>query len=135
MTATYDSSNLDPATTTGKINVVRFLLGDTDVSSPEVQDEEITFSLSASSDSVYNGASLCATAISARYAGSVNLELDGALKADYSDLSSKYSKLATMLQSTGKRLEGGSLGLFVGGLPSVTEDSYTFYRGQFSNQD
>jgi hypothetical protein len=133
MTVTYDPTNLDETTSGGRVNVVRFLLGDTNVNSPEVQDEEITFTLSKSANKVYLAASLCAASISSKYSGLANVEIDGILTVDYGELSSSFSKLSINLKSDGHRLEGGSIGIFVGGLPVSPARSYAFFRGQFQN--
>jgi hypothetical protein len=133
MTATYDPTDLDKTTAGGRVNVVRFLLGDTDVSSPELQDEEISFTLSEASDLVYLAASICASTVSSKYAGYANVEIDGILTVDYGELASAFSVLSIKLKSDGNRLEGGSLGIFIGGLPVFPARSYAFHRGQFQN--
>jgi hypothetical protein len=133
MTATYDPTDLDEATAGGRINVVRFLLGDTDVTNPEMQNEEITFALSKSSNKVYLASSICASSISSKYSGLANIEIDGILTVDYGELSSAFSTLSTNLKSDGHRLEGGSIGIFIGGLPVFPARSYSFFRGQFQS--
>ena len=56
MAWTYDPTNLDKSTAAGRLNVVRFLVGDTEATKPQVQDEEINFGLSESQDDVYYAA-------------------------------------------------------------------------------
>jgi hypothetical protein len=133
MAATYDPTNLDKDTASGRVNIVRFLLGDTDDTNPELQNEEITFTLSETSNKVYLAASICASTISSRYSGLANVEIDGILSVDYGELASAFSVLSVKLKSDGNRLEGGSLGIFVGGLPVFPARSYSFFRGQFQN--
>jgi hypothetical protein len=133
MAATYDPTNLDKDTASGRVNIVRFLLGDTDYTNPELQNEEITFTLSETSNKVYLAASICASTISSRYSGLANVEIDGILSVDYGELASAFSVLSVKLKSDGNRLEGGSLGIFVGGLPVFPARSYSFFRGQFQN--
>ena len=123
MTATYDPTNLDKGTASGRVNVVRFLLGDTDVTNPELQNEEITFALSETTNKVYLAASICASTLASKYSGLV----------DYSELANAFSVLSVKLKSDGNRLEGGSIGVFVGGLPVFPARSYSFFRGQFQN--
>lgn len=133
MTVSYDPTNLDTSTADGRLNVVRFLLGDTSTTDANVQDEEIQFSLASASDAVYLAASSCASAIASKYAGYVDTEIDGSLSADYSQLSENFRQLSIQLKQDGNRLDGASLGIFVGGLPSgANENSYYFYRGQFT---
>jgi len=133
MTATYDPTDLDKTTAGGRINVVRFLLGDTDVTSAEVQDEEITFTLASASNAVYLAASLCASAISSKYAGYTDTEIDGVLSSDNSTIASGYSKLSVQLKQEGNRQDGTSIGIFIGGLPTSPAKSYTFFRKQFED--
>jgi hypothetical protein len=133
MTATYDPTDLDKGTASGRVNVVRFLLGDTDVTNPELQNEEITFTLSETTNKVYLAASICASTVSSKYAGLSNVEINGILSVDYSELANAFSVLSVKLKSDGNRLEGGSIGVFVGGLPVFPARSYSFFRGQFQN--
>jgi hypothetical protein len=133
MTATYDPTNLDKGTASGRVNVVRFLLGDTDVTNPELQNEEITFTLSETTNKVYLSASICASTVSSKYSGLANVEINGILSVDYSELANAFSVLSVKLKSDGNRLEGGSIGVFVGGLPVFPARSYSFFRGQFQN--
>jgi hypothetical protein len=133
MTATYDPTDLDKGTASGRVNVVRFLLGDTDVTNPELQNEEITFTLSETTNKVYLAASICASTVSSKYAGLANVEINGILSVDYSELANAFSVLSVKLKSDGNRLEGGSIGVFVGGLPVFPARSYSFFRGQFQN--
>jgi|TARA_R110000765_G_scaffold97509_3_gene183359 hypothetical protein len=133
MTATYDPTNLDKGTASGRVNVVRFLLGDTDVTNPELQNEEITFTLSETTNKVYLAASICASTVASKYSGLANVEINGILSVDYSELANAFSVLSVKLKSDGNRLEGGSIGVFVGGLPVFPARSYSFFRGQFQN--
>jgi hypothetical protein len=133
MTATYDPTNLDKDTASGRVNVVRFLLGDTDVTNPELQNEEITFTLSETTNKVYLAASISASTVSSKYSGLANVEINGILSVDYSELANAFSLLSVKLKSDGNRLEGGSIGVFVGGLPVFPARSYSFFRGQFQN--
>ena len=135
MTVTYDPASLSVDTPTGRLYVVRLLVGDTDTDSAELQDEEINFALLTTLNKVYNAASYCATLLASKFSDRVNTELDGALKAEYSTLAENYRKLSVKLKEDGKIAEGTSLGIYVGGLPTDGTSSYTFYRGQFRNND
>lgn len=130
MAATYDPTDLTP--TTGQVNIVRLLLGDTNVSDAELQDEEINYNIGLSPKNLYLAASLCASMLASKYAGYVTTGLDNALSADYSDLYKRYIGLAIRLKADGNKYAGNSLGLYLGGAPtSKTTPSYTFFRGQF----
>ena len=111
---TYDPDDLGITTASGRRNAVRFLVGDTDSTDVQVQDDEITFALAQSSDNVYEAGAYCCRAIAAKYSRRVDTELDGALSASYSDLHSHYMALAENLEAESKKQSG--LGIKAGGL-------------------
>ena len=45
MSWSYDPTDLNTTTASGRLNTVRFLVGDTDTNDQKVQNEEIEFSL------------------------------------------------------------------------------------------
>lgn len=123
MAWTYDATALGETTAAERKNSVRFLVGDTDTNDQQVQDEEIAFALAQTNNKIYYAASYIAKTISALYARRVNTKLDGALSADYSDLSSRYAKLAETLEYQGKKT-GAVLSVKAGGiLESAMEDA------------
>ena len=137
---TYDIDDLNTTTATGRRNAVRFLVGDTDPLDVQVQDDEIAFVLTESSNNVYEAGAYCCRAIAAKYSRRVDTELDGALSASYSDLHSHYMALAETLESESKRQSG--LGVKAGGLSKaaisvVREDTDrvtpSFRRDRFRN--
>ena len=137
---TYDVTNLSNATSTGRNNVVRFLLGDTDCADEQIQDEEITFALAQVTSNPYYAAAFCASSLAAKYSRFVDTDLDGALAEKYSDLSKSYRRLSAQLRSDGQKYLGNSLGVFYGGTSYAGEavvNSNTdrpvpdFYRDQF----
>ena len=115
MSWSYDATDLDTSTTSGRLNSVRLLIGDTDVTDQQVQNEEITFALTESNNNIYAAASWAARTIASKYSRRVNTQLDGALSADYSDLAEQYYKLAEDLEYRGKT-NGATLGVAAGGL-------------------
>ena len=115
MSWSYNPADLNTTTSAGRINTVRLLVGDTDTTDQQVQNEEITFSLAENSDSVYLAASWVAKAISAKYARLVTTKLDGALSANYSDLAKQYQTLADELEYRGKT-DGAAIGILAGGI-------------------
>jgi len=115
MSWSYDSSDLNTTTASGRLNTVRLLVGDTDTADQQVQNEEITFALGESGDNVYYAAAWAARAISSKYSRQVTTSLDGALKADYSDLAKQYRSLADSLEYQGKT-SGAAVGILAGGL-------------------
>lgn len=115
MAWSYDPTDLDKDTASGRLNTVRLLVGDTDTSDQQAQNEEITFALSETNNNVYYAASWVARTIASQYARKVNTEVDGALRADYSDLSKQYSTLSDKLEFQGKK-SGAVVGVLAGGI-------------------
>jgi len=115
MSWSYDPTDLDTNTTSGRLNTVRLLVGDTDTLDQQSQNEEVLFSLSQNGDNVYYSGAWVARAIGSKYSRKVNTELSGALKADYSDLAKQYKALADTLEYQGKT-SGASIGVLAGGI-------------------
>ena len=111
----YDPTDLDNTTASGRLNTVRLLVGDTDTNDQQVQNEEITFGLSENGDNIYYAGAWIARAIASKYSRKVNTSLDGALKADYSDLAKQYKVLADDLEYQGKT-SGAVIGVLAGGI-------------------
>lgn len=140
MSWTYDASGLGTSTASERLNTVRFLVGDTDSTDQQTQDEEITFCLTQVGDNVYYAASFVAETLSAKYSRFVTTKLDGALTSEYSDLSKHYRLLAISLKQQGQRYSGTALGISYGGLKvsdidAIREDTDrvtpTFRRDRF----
>lgn len=126
----YDPTNLDTLTVSGRVNIVRLYVGDTDTSNEQLSDDEITFFLSISNDSPIEAAISCAYSLGAKYAHLVDTELEGVLKEDYSKLSDNYYKLSAKLRSQSIR---GSLGVSLpSGVSGNTSDPI-FTVAQFDN--
>lgn len=141
MSWSYDPTNLDTTTSAGRINVVRLLVGDTDTTDQQIQNEEITFALEQTNDSVYFAAGWAARTIASKYSRQVNTQIDGALSADYSDLAAQYTKLAEDLEYQGKKA-GATLGVVAGGITKTQIEAArantnriegSFRRDQFKN--
>ena len=115
MAWSYDPTDLDTTTASGRLNTVRLLVGDTDTLDQQVQNEEITFGLSQNGNGIYYTAAWIARTIASKYSRKVNTSLDGALKADYSDLAKQYLQLADNLEYQGKT-SGASVGILAGGI-------------------
>ena len=65
MAWSYDPTDLDTTTASGRLNTVRLLIGDTDTVDQQVQNEEITFALSENGNNVYYSGAWVARVISA----------------------------------------------------------------------
>jgi len=115
MAWSYDPTNLTTDSVSGRLNTVRLLLGDTDTLDQQVQDEEIIFGLSQSGNNVYFAAAWASRTIASQYSRKVDVQLDGALSAKYSDLHKHYVSLAETLEYQGKKA-GAVIGITAGGL-------------------
>jgi len=141
----YDPTDLDTTTASGRLNTVRLLVGDTDTVDQQVQNEEITFSLSQNNDNIYYSGAWVARAIASKYSRLVSTKLDGALEAEYSDLAKQYKTLADDLEYKGKTNGSGSfvgIGVLAGGITksgieNVRSDTNriegSFRRDRFKN--
>lgn len=142
MAWTYDPTDLNRDTASGRLNVVRLLTGDTDSSDPQMQDEELVFSLTQVSDDVYLAASYVANTIASKYSRLVTTELDGQLQVEYGELANNYRSLSQSLKQQAKSV-GATLNLTAGGIDNTTictvdEDTTrplpSFRAGQFNNK-
>lgn len=114
MAWTYDPTILGTSTAEERRNSVRFLVGDTDTSDQQIQDEEILFSLSQSGDNIYHAGASVAEAIAAKFARLVTSEVDRTLRVRYSDMQAQYRSLAQDLREQALRF--GGLTISAGGI-------------------
>lgn len=145
MAWSYDPTDLDTTTASGRLNTVRLLVGDTETLDQQTQNEEIMFSLSENGNNTYYSAAWIARAIASKYSRKVNTSLDGALKADYSDLAKQYMLLADNLEYQGKTSGSGSsvgIGVLAGGITKTSIETArantdriegSFRRDRFKN--
>ncbi|CAB4125092.1 hypothetical protein UFOVP59_76 [uncultured Caudovirales phage] len=122
MAWSYSAANLVTTTSSGRLNVVRLLIGDTDTTDQILQDEEITLSLSLTGDNVYYAGAWACKTIAAKYSRFVDTKIDGAGLSNNSDRINHYILLAGQLTDLGKKTNGRSLGISAGGI-SITEMS------------
>lgn len=106
MSWSYDSSLTEP------LDQVRFMVGDTDSTKPQLQDEEIAFLIDSSGGAAAAAVSAC-RALAAKYARRVHEEV-GDLKLYNEQMFDQYSKLAEQLASQAV-IGGASLS----GMPSA----------------
>ena len=142
MAWTYDETDLDKSTPSGRLNVVRLLIGDTETLDQLLQDEEINFALSESNNNTYFAGAWAANAIAASYARRVTTKLDGALSAEYSDLAKQYKALSNDLREQGQKYSLTGTSLSAGGISDAAivaaqslsdRPSPAFSKGQFDN--
>lgn len=90
---------------TSPLMQVRFLIGDTNVNSQLLQDEEIEYLLDTSAGSYFAAARACDTIVS-KYSGSVSKTV-GPLTVNLGDRATNYATLAKRLRAQANR-EGGT---------------------------
>lgn len=141
MAWSYDPTDLNTSTASGRLNTVRLLIGDTNTSDQQMQDAEITFALSENGDNTYLAASWSCRILASKFARMVTTQLDGALSANYSDLMQHYQQLADNLEYQGKT-SGASLGVRAGGISKTVVEAVrantdriegSFRRDRFKN--
>ena len=131
MAFTYDDTDLNTTSASGRLNSTRLLVGDTNSSEAQLQDAEVVFSLAQNNDNVYLSAAWLARVLSMKYAREVDIELDGILSVSNSQLANSYSDLADDLEFQGKTA-GAGLGIYAGGINKTTISSV---RGQTNRVD
>jgi hypothetical protein len=99
VTWTYDATILSTATTASDRMKVRLLIGDTDTSRQQLQDEEVDFILSVQTVVTYAAAD-CADLLAAKYAFQVNTE-NSLLRISAAARHKHYADLAKRLRANG----------------------------------
>lgn len=142
MAWSYDPTNLVTTTSTGRLNSVRLLIGDTDTNDQLLQNEEVYFSLGQTNDNIYYAASWACRIIAAKFSRLVDTTLDSAGSSKYSHRIDHFTLLANQLSDLGKKTYGKSLGLAVGGISKADMEAVNadpdrvkpaFAVGQFDN--
>lgn len=116
MTWTYTPGWLSTSGTTGNMTRVRLIVGDTETTDQQLQDEEIYWILTITSTMTYAGAA-CADLLAAKYARQVNTE-NSALRVTAAERHKHYLALAKRLRDAGPGdIPGGEgFGTVLGGI-------------------
>jgi len=115
MSWSYDPADLGTTTTSGRLNSVRLLIGDTDTNDQIMQNEEIVFALAQTNNNVYYAGSWACHMIASKYSRLVDLKIEGS-SSRYSELAKQYITMSDHLNDLGKRTNGKSLGVSAGGI-------------------
>jgi hypothetical protein len=116
MTWTYDVSDL----ATSLKDQVRFVVGDTLSTDPQIQDEEISLVLTQRS-SIYGAAADCCRALASKYARSADQKA-GDVAVKYSDISKAYALRAVALDAQATA-SGAGVVPFAGGVTDALNDA------------
>jgi hypothetical protein len=135
---TYEPEELGVETAEERKNSVRFLVGDTDTSDQQVQDEEITFALGQTVNNIYFAGAFVAETIQAKFARIATSEVDRTLRIRYSDIQEHYRNLAKDLRAKGV-IYGKGMGVSAGGINLLEMEinrknplrPIATYRGEF----
>lgn len=100
----------DESGLSANISNVRFLVGDVDSSSYEISNDNISFALTQAGDDIYLAAAICARAIAAKYATSVDTKFES-VSSNYSQIKDNYNALANRLEAQSKKYGSRGLGL------------------------
>ena len=115
MTWTYGNSPSDNVNGTYNIDLLRFLIGDTDTDHQLLQDEELDFLISTQSN-YYMAAAIAADALTAKFAPSTQEKL-----GDWSqDFQQRYDHFLALSKEL-RRLAARGITGFFGGMPTTTE--------------
>lgn len=142
MSWSYNPADLVTTTTSGRLNTVRLLIGDTDEADKILEDEEIRFSLAQTNDNVYYAGAWACRIIAAKFSRLVDTTLDSAGSSKYSHRIDHFTLLANQLSDLGKKTYGKSLGLAIGGVSKADMEAVNanpdrvkpaFAVGQFDN--
>tara|TARA_R110000851_G_scaffold50512_3_gene120566 strand:+ start:3796 stop:4251 length:456 start_codon:yes stop_codon:yes gene_type:complete len=106
----------DPENST--VDAVRLFIGDTDSCNQQLSDEEISYFLSITSDSVGVSSEMSARAIGGKFARLTDVKIEG-LDVKYSQLRDNYYDLAQKLSKQNKATSGGI------GAPVVSGGTYS----------
>lgn len=109
MSATYSQ---DPST--GNVDMVRFLIQDTNEDDFQFQNEEISAVLALNNDNVYLAAIVCVEALIAKYSGKATHKSVGDLSIAWGERSKSYNELLRTLQK--KAALSGLLPPYAGGI-------------------
>ncbi len=103
MTWTYDSSALSESTAAGRRYIIRLIIGDTDTTDQQLQDEEIDYFLDSNDDALYATSKQCVLALIAKYSREVDTWM-GHTRVERSQRVRNYKNLLEKLESDITRL-------------------------------
>lgn len=111
MAWTYDATALTETTVAGRVNIVRFLIGDTITTDQQLQDEEITYLLTKHTDLPYYAAMDAIRALIAKYARDVDAWM-GHTRIERAQRIRHYRQLLEELESNYTAI---TISIFAGG--------------------
>jgi len=107
-----------------KIDAVRFMVGDTDMSAPFCSDSEINYLLTETAQEPYAAAANLAEQIAARYSGKED-KVVGPLRLMHGQMAQRYYDLAKSIRERRRRKTGFTVQM------TQTTDTHMFGIGQF----
>lgn len=116
MSWTYDPSLLGDTNNSNRLHSVRLLIGDTESTDPQVEDEEVLFALAQNSGNIYDTGYFLCRILSAKYARLVDTALDKGLSEKNDNLYKKYTLLSDSIKAMGRSAKAGIGGVSGGGV-------------------
>lgn len=116
MSWTYDPALLGDTNNADRLHSVRLLIGDTESTDPQVEDEEILFALSQSAGNIYDAGFFLCRILAAKYARLVDTALDKGLSEKNDNLSKKYTQLSDTIKAIGRTVKTSTGGVSAGGI-------------------
>ena len=144
MTWSYDETNINTTSASGRRNAVRLLVQDTDSADTLLQNEELDFALLEAGNNVYVAAASACEMLAAKFTryGDTAVDETG-IQAKYSDVAKGFSARARNLREASRRLTAGigmpsAGGISRGAVKAVYEDTDrmdpAFKTRQFANR-
>lgn len=124
MTWTYDAATFSESSATGRRNIVRLVIGDTNTNEQQLQDEEIDYFLDSVDDSVYQACLRAVRALIAKYSREGDIWM-GHTRVERSQRVRNYRTLLEKLETDGSQViaEMYAGGLSISEKTDLAEDS------------
>lgn len=119
MTWTYDAADLSEDDATGRRTIIRLVIGDTDTTDQQLQDEEIDYFLDTNDDALPATSKQCVLALIAKYSREVDTWM-GHTRVERSQRVRNYKALLEKLENDISRLVAS---MRAGGLTLSEKDS------------
>lgn len=139
MTWTYDETDLVKTTPSGRLNVVRLLIGDVDTNDQLIQNEGIEFYLSENNDNVYDAAVDSAEALASGFARETNRQV-GDLAVEAGSKMIHFVGLAERLRGQARK-HAPRAGILLGNDPQqrlftigMQDDTNSEHRSAFDSE-
>lgn len=119
MSWTYDPTNLITTTASGRKDIVRLIVGDTQTAEQQLQDEEIAYLLTSNDNSIFNASKRAVLALIAKFSREGDIWM-GHTRVERSQRVRNYRTLLERLETDPTLLMAS---MFVGGVSVAANDA------------